>query len=419
MMLYWMEVRRSPMRLFLPLLVGIDLLTLFGRSTWWIGVWPQASAAAQVPSFFFGPALAAAAAWSGGRTHRSGMGEQLAVAARPPWRIEAAHLAATLTYGVIAYAVGVLAAGLVSLRQAGPGFLWPGYPLLGLCVIVLCGAIGYMVGRWSVWRFGAPITVGVALFLLLGWLGAPQPAGIGLSVLVGDPQFMVRFEAIAARLMLAVFATVLAVVLPAWLRATASTGRKIAGGVAALAFVAAVMTIGAAGPLEAMRPPPVRPVCTTTVPEVCLWPEDRKYLPAVAAMANRLAAMPTGLVTLPRVFYERGLRPGRTYYYSDFLIIEGSTWSVSPSMSGAIMSATLPSLCNASGVTSDNVRQTALFNLDAWLQVRANGEGQPSTVHGGPPIDLHAVARLAASPDATQARWVREQLSTIRATPCA
>ena len=407
------------MRLFLPVLVLIDLLMLFGRSTWWIGVWPQASAAAQVPSLYFGPALAAAACWSAGRIHRSRMAEQLAVSARPSWHVEAAQLAATLTYGIGAYGIGTLVAGLVSIPQGGPGFLWPGYPLIGLAVIVMCGGIGYLAGRWSVWQFGAPIGVAAALFLFLGWLGAPEPQGLGLSVLVGDPQFAVRVEAIAGRLLLAVLAIVLAVALPSCFRAASSNGRKVAGGVAACLFVVAVLSIGAFGNLQRLRPPPAHPVCTTTRPQVCLWPEDRKYLPTVAAMANRLATIPANLVTMPPVFYERGLRSGATDYYADFLIIEGNAWSVSPGLSGVIMSASFPGLCDTNNLNAQNARQNSLFSLDAWLQARANGRGQPSDVHGGPPIDLQAIGRLVEESEATQDAWVRHEIATVRSTPCA
>lgn len=58
---FWIELRRSPLRWALPVLIAIELGMLFGRNTDWIGVWPQASAAAQVPVAEMAILLSAAA----------------------------------------------------------------------------------------------------------------------------------------------------------------------------------------------------------------------------------------------------------------------------------------------------------------------------------------------------------------------
>jgi hypothetical protein len=146
--LYLVELRRSPLRWWLPVFVLVDVAAVFGRSQWWIGVWPQASAAAQIPSLFFAPVLAAGAAWSASRARRYRMTDQLAAAALPGWRVEVVQLAATLTYGLVAYLVGMVAAAAVSAPDAGPGFLWPGYVVLGACVIVASAAVGHVAGRF-------------------------------------------------------------------------------------------------------------------------------------------------------------------------------------------------------------------------------------------------------------------------------
>ncbi|MFF0389246.1 hypothetical protein ACFYS8_11180 [Kitasatospora sp. NPDC004615] len=127
---YRTELRRSPLRWVFPVLVAVVLLVLFGRDRSWIGVWSQASAAAQIPAFYLGPAMAGAAAWAAAARRRAGVVVGFA-AARPSWRIEAVQVAAGLTYGLAAYAVGVLTAVAVTVRDGGPGFWWPGYVLLG------------------------------------------------------------------------------------------------------------------------------------------------------------------------------------------------------------------------------------------------------------------------------------------------
>lgn len=100
------EIRRSPMRWVFPLLLALDLGMLFGRDTLWIGVWPQASVAAQNPAWFIAPVVAASAAWSAGRLSRARASEQLAVAPRPGWQREAVQLTATLVYGWTVLATG-------------------------------------------------------------------------------------------------------------------------------------------------------------------------------------------------------------------------------------------------------------------------------------------------------------------------
>ncbi len=124
---YRIELRRSPLLTAFPVVIALDLLVLFGRSRYWIGVWPEASVAVQVVTLFLGPVLSGVSAWQAGRSSRAGMPETVLAAARPFWRTEAARLAATLTLGFLAYLVGCLTAVAVSTGEAGPGFLWPSY----------------------------------------------------------------------------------------------------------------------------------------------------------------------------------------------------------------------------------------------------------------------------------------------------
>ncbi|GAA2996614.1 hypothetical protein Sfulv_39460 [Streptomyces fulvorobeus] len=119
---YRIELRRSPLLTALPVMIAVDLVVLFGRARYWIGVWPEASVAAQVVTLFLGPVLAGVSAWQAGRSSRAGMPEAVLAAARPGWRIESARLAATLTLGFLAYAIGCVTAAAISFGEAGPGF---------------------------------------------------------------------------------------------------------------------------------------------------------------------------------------------------------------------------------------------------------------------------------------------------------
>ncbi|MFF1404998.1 ABC transporter permease [Streptomyces sp. NPDC058294] len=342
MRILWMELRRSPLRWWFPVLVALDVAVLFGRSQWWIGVWPQASAAAQIPAFYLGPFLAAYAAWASGRIHRLGFEDQHTAGTRPRWRVEGTHIAAVAVYGGVAYVVGALVAAAVSYRDAGPGFLWPSYLLLGAALIVLCIAVGHIAGRWFPSAFATPVISGLACFLVVTMNGGPTKAG--LFVLSGAPAVEVTPGRLAVRWGFALSAVAVAALTPRMLSGyTGERGTLIARlpaiGSSALAVVclAGVLT---AGPVQTARANPSAPTCTRTEPKICVWPEERMYLPRLEALARRVAELPP-VIKSPSAFYEEGLRGGKGQD-TDFSIFEGSMWEVADSMSIAISRASTP-----------------------------------------------------------------------------
>ncbi|MEV6926808.1 hypothetical protein AB0M46_20195 [Dactylosporangium sp. NPDC051485] len=419
--IFWIEVRRSPLRWVFPLLLLVDLAALFGRSRYWIGVWPQASAAAQIPAQFIGPILAGAAAWTAGRINRRGLTDQTGAAARPMWQAELVQFAATLTYGAAAYLVGIVAAAAVTVRQAGPGFLWPSYLLLGLAVIVGCAAAGHVFGRWSRSRIWPPVISAIASFLLVGWLQESRSFAFG--VLSAGPQLQVTRSALEARLACAFAVAAVAVLVPTLAPRARPGGylrpvQLLAGGTALATLLWALQSLAVADPLRVQRVA-VRPLCSTGTPNVCLWPEDRKYLPEIEAMLARIRTLPPGMFVVPSTFFERGLREERRGD-DDFEVIEGSLWSISPNFVGSIVNATITTFCPAADAAAEDRRTHAYFELDTWLEARINGAQRPADVHGGPPgVDVAAVGRLIDTPEQQQIEWVRQRLTTIRETPCA
>ncbi|RKS76399.1 hypothetical protein BZB76_1754 [Actinomadura pelletieri DSM 43383] len=418
MRMFWTEVRRSPLRWLFPVLVCIDLAALFGRDTYWIGVWPQASAAAQIPSLFFGPALAASATWAAGRAHRHGFAEQLRASALPSWRPEIALLACTLAYGMLAYGVGVAAATVVSLPDAGSGFLWPGYVLLGMGNVVGCAAVGHAIGRWARSAFMAPVCCGIGVFVLLGLFGQ----SLGLFVLSGHPQVEVVDSALTTRLVLAAAITGLALLIP--LAAAKGTQRwrsglmprlTAAGICVGLVVVTYEIALGAS--LQTERAAPAEPLCSKGTPRVCVWPEDRKYLPELEKMANRLASLPSDRFKVPSTFMEAGLGEDK---YAGFQIIEGSMWSVSPNMASSVLQETVKPYCPAANQAAEDRHMRATFELTIWLEAWANNAGQPASVGGGPPgVDLRQIGALVKQPETTQFQWAKQRIDQINGTPCA
>ncbi|WAL74955.1 ABC transporter permease [Kitasatospora sp. YST-16] len=406
---YRTELRRSPLRWVFPVLVAVVLLVLFGRSRSWIGVWSQASAAAQIPAFYLGPAMAGAAAWAAASHRRAGVPAGFA-AARPGWRIEAAQFAAALTYGLAAYAVGVVAAAAVTVPDGGPAFRWPGYVLLGAVLITGCTALGHLAGRGTRSRLAVPVvcTLGCLVFLgLFGFVPQGTETGVGLAVLAGYPSRTVAPWPLLARAATALALAGLAVAAgrqvriggygPEWRRRPFGT----VGAVLALAGAVALWAL--AGPLLVQRPVPARPLCTTGTPVICVWPESRQYLPALQAMADRVAALPAGRFKVPARFLEEGLDGKPLDSGNGFYLREGETWEAATSIGILTAEATIPPSCRDA--------ERGHWELISWLIARVAGGGVPASVHGGPPgVDQAAIGRLVAQPEDVQLAWVDQRL---------
>lgn len=418
MRMYWIELRRSPLLWCIPLLITVDLAAIFGRSRWWIGVWPQASAAAQIPSIFFAPVFAAAAAWAVSRSLRRGVAEQRSAAARAGWKIELTQFAATLTYGLATYLVGAIAAAIVTVKDGGPGFLWPSYLLLGAATITICAAIGHCVGTWTQSAYAAPVICGLACFVFLGSLGRL----FGLFVLSGPPDAQIEPGVVAARLFFAAILIVIATL------GRPTTRRQFRGwaksrnflwvrATSAVAAPLALIALPATGPVQTERPAPSHPSCSTGSPRVCVWPEDRKYLPQLTKMAARLADIPQDWVKTPEAFYERGLR-GPMESANDFEVVEGNMWLAVPSMVGNVIQASVVDDCSEIREDSQQKVSMAMFELQVWLEFRATGAMERTGVYGGPPVDHAAISAVARESEAAQAAWTSERLELIREAPC-
>jgi hypothetical protein len=407
MRLYRIELRRSPLLWCLPVLVLLDVTVLFGRHTWWIGIWPEASAAAQLPAYFFGLVLGGGAAWASGRVHRAGIANQLKAAAVPAWRADALLLAASLTYGLAAYLPGVILAAVVSTPIAGPGFLWPSYLLLGASMVVLCASIGHLAGKLSASRFVPPLVVAVCMF---GMMFTRQL--FELYVLSAPVQVEVSPAALTARGVLAVLLAVLAVTLP---RAGHVPGWGVqpstVSAIGTAALMAGFFLVLLAGPLRTDRPVPAQQVCSSSSPQVCLWPESRKYVEPMAAMAARLAALPEDVIKVPEVIYEAGLRGG--LHSGEVLRIEGDA-SVPGDLALAVQGESLEGCLPPPDREEEYYNE--VFTLIHYLTLRAMGPGRTVSPGAAPPgVDGEKLTVVARSDEAKQSKWVREQVKTIKA----
>ncbi|MFI6639254.1 ABC transporter permease [Streptomyces sp. NPDC050504] len=375
MHVYRIELRRSPLLTAFPVMVAVDLVVLFGRSRYWIGVWPEASVAAQVVTLFLGSVLAGVSAWQAGRSSRAGMPEGLLAAARPGWRIEAARLAATLTLGFLAYGIGCLTAAAVSFTDAGPGFLWPSYLLLGASTLIAFASVGHLAGRW--WPSAAFTPVVCAVGCFISMLALP----FRFDVLAGPPDQHLDPVPVAVRLLFACALAVLAVTapplrgnterMPSW--GTPPSVRFVAVGAAAVSL-AALLAVPAAGELRVDRPASaVVPRCDRAeegAPRVCVWPEHRKYLPDLTRMAQRLGRSGQPWMKTPEEFYEFGLR--RTKWGDrGFDIAEGHVRTAAFAMADQVFTE---SIGRCRPPREDEAAWAAMDNIRLWLEYHSMGQ---------------------------------------------
>ncbi|GAA2648360.1 MULTISPECIES: DUF7224 domain-containing protein [Streptomyces] len=420
---YRIELRRSPLLTAFPVMIGVDLLVLFGRSRYWIGVWPEASVAAQVVTLFLGPVLAGVSAWQAGRSSRVGMPETLLAAARPNWRIEAARLAATLTLGFLAYAIGCLTAAVISFSEAGPGFLWPSYLLLGASTLIIFASVGHLAGRW--WPSATFTPIVCALGCFISMLALP----IKFNVLAGPPDQHLRPLPVAVRMLFALALATLAVTaprlrtsaerqMPRW--ATSPYIRSAAIGSTAASSIALAALLSS-GELRVERPASATaPVCDRAeegAPQVCVWPEHRKYLPELTAMAQRLGQPVQPSLKSPEEFYEFGLR--RTKWGDrGFDIAEGHVRTAAIAMADQVFTQSL-GIC----IPPQNETRAwqAMDNIHLWLEYRSTGQ-DPAVADQGLHMEGVSAAQREATkatrmPAADQQKWLAEERSHIMRDP--
>src|SRR3954454_8841744 len=88
---------------------------------------------------------------------------------RPPLASIAAQWAGGTAWGVLAYAIGFVAAAVKTAPDAASGGPWWSFVALGAVAIAVYSAVGYAAGALVAWRGTAPV-VGIAVFAWLALL---------------------------------------------------------------------------------------------------------------------------------------------------------------------------------------------------------------------------------------------------------
>ncbi|WAX81268.1 hypothetical protein [Streptomyces sp. KMM 9044] len=416
-----LHLRSSVLRWWILPLLLLDLAVLFLRTDYWIGVWPETGAAAQMPAYFLSLAATSAAAWISGARARRNLDEQLSVSHINPLRIEAWQLVSVLVIVFVPYLVGAAAAAAVTLPQGAPGIgQFFAYVALGAAGLILSIGWGWMLGRILSGRFAA-------LVALLSWLIAGFALGdtTGLLEVSGPPTKEVSVYVVALRCILAMVFCACLLALPS--RVTRATMRRPLP----LAVVS-VVTLGMVTMLLGAQPVSERAVprsapCIQGKVQVCYWPEHEKYVPLMEKIATRAETLPATFV-LPKRLNEYGLERHdvrvngvlHRQVGGDFTIAEGSIWSLAFDFSIAISSETLKE-CNwdRARAAQDDRKITS---VEHWLEVWLAGGGSPNyQLEGNAPIaKARAVgARIAETKsEKEQFAWASEELDEFRANYC-
>jgi hypothetical protein len=412
--LLWLHIRNSPIRWALPVLIALDLALLLLRNRYWIGVWPETGAAAQVPALLLGALGAGAAAWAAGAPSRQRLEEQLAAARAHPAAREAYRLAATVVILLVPYLVGHAVAFGITARTWPPGWhLWLGYLALGLVTMLLAAAWGWVLGKLLGSIFAAMVAV-------LGWLvllvRVADSAGVTLTAVSGPP--MRAVDPAVVLLWLGLGVTLLATLpwLPARDQLREQAWALAAPAAAALALVgvliATTVVVERASPGE-------NAICVDGRTSLCVWPEHRKYVPLLRDVNGRIDTLPDNLVIPPRMS-ESGiddLTAGERVPW--FFIVEGSPWSYAGSIRSNITGATWAG-CDGAAVT--DLDHHRFWVIDAWLETYLAGGGSPDYFTSAPPAmqESWADGRAIANerPVAEQLQWVEREVRDLHEHYC-
>ncbi|WP_328474915.1 hypothetical protein OHA21_16490 [Actinoplanes sp. NBC_00393] len=418
----WLHLRFSVARWTVAPLAVLGMAVLFGRNRYWIGIWPEAGAAAQVSAFFVALFAAGTAAWIAATVTVRGLQEQAATAAIRPSIIELTRFAATLIWLLVPYlAVAVTAAVCTAASVSAPGtgaFLR--YTMLGILLIVLAAAWGWFVGHLL-----APL-VGSVCAMLSWFIGATLLGDVAdATVVSGPPWLTVESGPLAIRLAAVLLFAAAVCAIPwrpgSWMR----FGRGVAVSVVALgAVVAAHMATTALGP----RRPAANPLCVQGTIEYCLWPEHAKYVPLVRSADERLAALPVRLA-LPRRVVDYSMSGSTRWvdgmeievagvHDAEFDISEGSRWALARGLATAIANTVFAG-CSVDARPDPEHRWD---RLRAWLESRLAGGGEPD-YRTNAPYEFQdawsAGRRMAADPSQQrQAAWVSMLIAEVVASHC-
>ncbi|MDG4782017.1 hypothetical protein O7614_20365 [Micromonospora sp. WMMD961] len=419
----WLHVKSSVARWGVVPLGLLGVAILFGRSRYWIGIWPEAGAAAQLSAFFLSIFAAGVTAWVAATIDVRGMYEQAASAAIRPLTIELTRFTAALLWLLVPY----LAVATAAFVATAAGSFPPGlgsfflYILLGVVTIVFAAAWGWLVGRLLAPLIAA-VCAALSWFIAVSLLGDSTDA----TVMSGPPWFEVSLGPIGVRLAAVLLLAVAVCALP-WRAGRPARFRQRA--LLALVALAGVVAVHVSTTVLVHRSPVAKPVCVQGEIEYCLWPEHEKYVPMVEAVDRRVTALPVRLPLPDRVvdyslsgsqkwtdLYSSVQLPGT--FAPEFDISEGSEWALARGVASAIVSAVFAE-CDPDAKQDPEYRSD---QLHAWLEWRLVGGGTPDYRTDAPDYLRKAWSagrqQAAEESDQDQGRWATTLIAETKERYC-
>lgn len=423
------ELRRSAFTPVALALAAAQVALMLNDAANWRGVWPMASAQVSAQWWILAPVAAGLAAFLRLRRVRlpgASTGDPGGLLRNR----SAAMLAAHAGLACLVVLVGCVFAVVVNVKAGAPtGFLWPSYVWVAVAFAVESVAVGHLLGSLGGPLWFAPVAAVMTTFLRASWgqstgVGTPG-AAFARVFLAGDPYVALEPAGVLIALFEAALVVLLALVAPRllWSVQLRRAGRTLPLGAPAAArglATGALLVVGAVvvtqgPPLTGFRPPPARALCTATATQVCVWPEDAVYLPALTAIAQRSQTVARQMnAMLPPQIGQVGLAADQLVNF-DFL--GGSTWSVTSTMADVIAgSLVAPVTCTP---PPDRSEQTSAYfrsrsEVSALVELRISGEPRPAGLRDSSGVDWAEVTSVWRSPPQQQQAWLDTRLRATR-----
>ncbi|MEU8400747.1 hypothetical protein AB0C28_36640 [Nonomuraea sp. NPDC048892] len=384
----------------------------------WTGSWPETGAATQASAFYLSVLAAGAAAWVSSSNTRHGLIELTASATIPSAAVEAYRLAAAAALLLVPYLIGGAAGFALTASTFPPGLgLWAGYVLMGAIVMLLAVAWGWAIGRYANPAYAA-LTASLSWFVFEAFPGDAADLGVASGPAWKQPDplaLLLRSAAVMA------FLSLIAWAYTKNRKRWKSLTLTVLGGTGAV-----LVTMSTTGVSD--RHVPDHPLCVSGAIEICLWPEDRKYLPLVRALDQRAATLPTDW-RLPAHLDQYGLKRierndnGERAVELDgaFKFPDGSKWGLALGMSHAILNRTLgPCDWKAIWKAEDFTPET----LRKWLEFYLAESNRPAYRTTQLSEDMGKAWSSASQafgelPADQQFDWARRQLDRVKDSYCA
>ncbi|MDD7384392.1 MAG: hypothetical protein SPI12_03635 [Actinomycetaceae bacterium] len=315
---------------------------------------------------------------------------------------------------LIPYGVGLAVASVVTFRVNSVGFLPVSYVVLGIVEVLICVTIGSICGALlSGWFSSVCAFLITFIILQVNWNGRKD----SINVTSGYPHSVLNIGKVSVlaifTLLILLAASYYGGVAPLVSRHWLPRHYAVVSLVLSAAFVVALIpTLVLMPPFVQERQGGAEALCTHTSPRICVWPDNRKYMPELEVLSRNMHRLSEYGLEVPDRFMEQGLADPKDASSAPFNIDGGSTWFASSDWAINVVAQMTDGIIPPDETTDDYYRH--LWMLQAWADVTIHA-GADSPLSGGPDVDMKMIRQIAAQPFDQQRQWVRQQLDALAA----